>query len=163
MAKARIDVWLTGAGSAALKVPLRGLGTGLARRFTVPMETVLFVRYADGQQRAYDPGEEVDTRDQAVALLVKTPRIEIPFEFDELPAKDDFWIEAACRLAVRAVPKAKLEPNVMVKLVFKYSDVEIDRRFERGPDGRGGHRMRVRANEPFTIGGVNECSQAEGD
>ncbi|KPJ70616.1 MAG: hypothetical protein AMS14_10310 [Planctomycetes bacterium DG_20] len=126
MAKARIDVWLTGAGSAALKVPLRDLGTGLARRFTVPMETVLFVRYADGQQRAYDPGEEVDTRDQAVALLVKTPRIEIPFEFDELPAKDDFWIDAACRLAVRAVPKASELASLLDRALGEASELTAE-------------------------------------
>jgi len=118
MPKSRIiDVWLTGSGGVALKMPLRDLGAALVRRFAVPMETVLFVRYADGQQRIYRPGEEVDTRDRAVALLVKTPRIDVPFEFDELPAKDDCWIDAVCRLAVRVVPKASEVASLLDRAV----------------------------------------------
>lgn len=126
MPKARVDVWLTGSGGVALKVPLRELGAALVRRFTVPMETVLFVRYADGQQRVYDPGEEVDTRDRAVALLVRTPRVEIPFEFDELAAKGDFLIDAACRLAVRAVPKASELASLLDRAVGKASDLTAE-------------------------------------
>lgn len=36
---------------------------------------------------------------------------------------------------IRGLPDRPLEKNVMVKLVFKYSDVVIDKRFEPGPDG----------------------------
>jgi len=106
MPRSRIDIWLTGAGSIAVKMPLRELGGPLVRRFQVPMETVLFVRTADGQQRAHRSGEDVDTRQNAVALLVKTPRIEIPFEFDALDTKsENHWADSVCQLAVRAVPK----------------------------------------------------------